>query len=146
MDVLYPQQHNITQKKENEMSDETKDMRAGQFWFRGTVESYSEVTRGNYTAKYLRVFVPNGRNPKYPDTYFVKVLDKAAEKLTAQVGDEVEVTCYVSSRLNNANDGAWLDCTLAYCKVVKAGYGVETESGTLETDAAPVDEPKDLPF
>ena len=128
------------------MGEDTKDMRAGQLWFCGTVEDYCEITRGKYTAKYLRVFVPNERNPKYPDTYFVKVLDKAAEKLTAQVGDEVEVTCYVSSRLNNANDGAWLDITLAYCKVLKAGYGAQTESGTLETEAAPVDEPKDLPF
>ena len=126
------------------MSDETKDMRAGQFWFRGTVESYSEITRGKYTAKYLRVHVPNERNPKYPDTYFVKVLDKAADKLTAQVGDEVEVTCYVSSRLNNANDGAWLDCTLAYCKVINAGYGSQTESVTYETEAALFDEP--MPF
>ena len=126
------------------MSDETKDMRAGQFWFRGTVKSYSEITRGKYTAKYLRVHVPNERNPKYPDTYFVKVLDKAADKLTAQVGDEVEVTCYVSSRLNNANDGAWLDCTLAYCKVINAGYGSQTESGTYETEAALFDEP--MPF
>ena len=123
-----------------------ESLRAGQFWITGTVESYGPVTRGTYTANYLRVFVKNERNPKYPDTYFIKVLDKAAEKLTANPGDQVEVTVYASSRLNKAGDGAFADFTLAYCKVLKESAVQGTESGTREVDAPKFDDGGSSPF
>ena len=126
---------------------EERGMRAGQFWIRGTVEDYGKVTRGSFTQNVLRVFVPNERNPKYPDTFFIRVLDKAAERMAAKVGDEVEVTCYASSRLNRSQDGAFADFTLSFCKVLRPSEGGGTESGTREVPAPKaVEDDAPLPF
>lgn len=123
---------------------EEASLRAGQFWVKGTVERYGPVTRGSYTANILQVYAPNERNPKYPDTFFVKVLDKAAEKLTAKPGDEVELTCYVSSRLNKAGDGAWVDCVLAFCEVLSSSGGLGGVSSDATDNARPDDD--SMPF
>ena len=139
---------------EQKEKQEEHGMRAGQFWIRGTVEDFGPVTRGSFTANILRVFVPNERAPKYPDTFFIRVLDKAAERMAARVGDNVEVSCYATSRLNRSKDGAFADFTMAFCRVLRPSErGVEeaggsaTESGTREVPAPKaVEDDAPLPF